>query len=400
MSRRNRIGYCHKSGTGHNCNKRRSSVISSIPGRRSFDRHSLVDTPLPPPLAPNTAAVMAVTNQDQQPVVHISESSRSTVQNMNSVHSASSSMTDTNSNDDGVLSTSSARLPASSNSPPHTELNTASCSTSLSRSTGQNMNSLHSASSSWMDTNSHGDGVSSTSSARLPAFSNSPPNTEELNAAASCPTSLSLIKNESIGGVSSASTTSLLDPSNKSELNKFRSFILTSTTGAPMSNASPTTNQSTVSSLQSHQVLQEDQVVSSSRAEENQQMILLKPMNTVITIHTRLPGGIQRVFNSQYYHVVTLMRIAAAGGVASYVDSVRGSLVTEFTASRIAAVTYVTSPVGLLVQARPPEHSVAASYIVCNCLLAKKPGTLLSMLLVHRLLLCTDEKMTICNFSS
>eukprot|EP00978_Attheya_sp_CCMP212_P023234 scaffold70728_cov36-Attheya_sp.AAC.1 len=187
MSHRNRIGYCHKSGTGHNSNTRRSSVISSIPGRRSFDRNSLVDTPLPPPSAPNTAAVMAVTNQDQQPVVHISESSRSTVQNANSVHSASSSMTDTNSNDDGVSSTSSARLPASSNSPPHTELNTASCSTSLSRSTGQSMNYLHSASSSWIDTNSHGDGVSSTSSARLPAFSNSPPNTE-LNAAASCPT--------------------------------------------------------------------------------------------------------------------------------------------------------------------------------------------------------------------
>ena len=37
----------------------------------------------------------------------------------------------------------------------------------------------------------------------------------------------------------------------------------------------------------------------------------------------------------------------------SYVDSVHSCLVMEFAASRISPVTYVTSPVGLIVKATP-----------------------------------------------
>eukprot|EP00978_Attheya_sp_CCMP212_P012607 scaffold31529_cov33-Attheya_sp.AAC.1 len=184
MPRRQGISYKHKSGTGHHSNKRRITAISSISGHPSSDRSSLVDTPLPPPIPPDTAAAMAIADPFHPLVLHTSsESSRSTVLNANSIHSTSSSssisMTDTNSNSNGVLSTSSARLPSTSNSPPNTALN---------------------------------------------AFSSS--------------TSLSLNKNKSIGVASSASTP-LLDPRNKSELTNFRRLILNSST-TTLSNASPT----------------------------------------------------------------------------------------------------------------------------------------------------------------
>ena len=135
MSRRNRIGYSHKSGTVHHSKKRRCCVISAILGRHPSDRNSLVDTPLPPPIPRDTSAVMAVADQGHQQVVHMSfKSSRSAVLNTNSIHSTSSSrsMMDTNYNCDGVLSASSARLPSTSRSPLNTELNAYSCSTSLS----------------------------------------------------------------------------------------------------------------------------------------------------------------------------------------------------------------------------------------------------------------------------
>ena len=135
MSRRNQIGYIHKSGTGNHSNKRRCSVISAIPGHHPSDRNRLVDTTLPPSTPPDTSDVMAATNKDHQPVSHMySESSIRTVLNANYVHSTSIliSMTYTNSNGDGVLSKSSARLPATSNYPLNTELNSDSCYTSLS----------------------------------------------------------------------------------------------------------------------------------------------------------------------------------------------------------------------------------------------------------------------------
>ena len=123
MLRRNRIGYSHKSDTGHDFKKRRCSVISAIPGRHPSDRNSLVDTPLPPPILPDTAAAVVVVDPDRQPVVHMSsQSSIITVLNADSVHPTSSlrSMTYTSSNGDGILSTSSARLPETSNSPLNT----------------------------------------------------------------------------------------------------------------------------------------------------------------------------------------------------------------------------------------------------------------------------------------
>ena len=93
MLRRNRIEYRQKSGTGHHSKKRQFSVISAIPGCRPSNRNSLVETPLPPPINPDTAAAMAVSDQDHQPVAHMSsESSRITVMNGNYVHSTSISI--------------------------------------------------------------------------------------------------------------------------------------------------------------------------------------------------------------------------------------------------------------------------------------------------------------------
>ena len=142
----------------------------------------MVDTPLPPTILPDTASVMVLADQDHQPVVKFYlDSSKSTVLNVNSVHSTSSSisMTYTNYNGDGVLSTSSARLPATSNYPLNKDLN-----------------------------------------------------------ADSCYTSLLLNKNKSIGVASSASIP-VLDSRNKYELTNFRGFLLNSTT-TTISNESST----------------------------------------------------------------------------------------------------------------------------------------------------------------
>ena len=117
MPRCNKIGYIHKSGTGQHSKKRRCIVISAILGRLPSDKNSLVDTPAPPPIPPDTADTMAVADQYHQPVVHMSsEFSRSTVLNANYVHLTLIliSMTDTNSNGDGVLYTSYLRLLATS----------------------------------------------------------------------------------------------------------------------------------------------------------------------------------------------------------------------------------------------------------------------------------------------
>ena len=237
MSRRIRIGYSHKSGTGHNSKKQRSCVLSSIPCYPSYYRNSFVDTHLPPPLVTDTASAMALSDQDLQPIVHMSESSRRKFRNADSVNSSPSSMTDINSNDDGVLYTSSARrLPANLNYIRNTELNSPLCSTCLSRITIHNTNYLHSASISRTDTNYNSNGVLSTSSSRITVSLFSKPNTQ-LNAA-SCSTILSLNKKNRIERASSAFTT-LFYPRNKYELYQFRSFILTSAT-AIISNSSPT----------------------------------------------------------------------------------------------------------------------------------------------------------------
>ena len=109
MLRCNKIGYSHKSGTGHHYKNQRCSVISSIPGCCPSNRNILVGTPLPPPIPPDTYSAMAVANQDHQPVVHMSlDSLRITVMNANSVQSTLISilMTDTNSNGGGVFSNS------------------------------------------------------------------------------------------------------------------------------------------------------------------------------------------------------------------------------------------------------------------------------------------------------
>ena len=135
ISHCNRIVYSHKSGTGHHSKKLQCSDISAISGCRPSNRNSLVDTPMPPPIPLDTSDVMAVSDQDRQPVVHMSlESSRSTFLNANLFHStsSSSSMTDFHSNSDGFLSTSYVRLPATLASSLNTELNANSCSTSLS----------------------------------------------------------------------------------------------------------------------------------------------------------------------------------------------------------------------------------------------------------------------------
>ena len=142
----------------------------------------MVDTTLPPPINPDIASAMALSDQDHQPVVHMSsESSRSIVLNANSFNSTSISIsiTDTNYNGDGFLSTSSARIPATSNYPLNKDLNANSCSTSL-----------------------------------------------------------SLNKNKLIG-VASYSSILVLYASNKYDLTNFRSFLLTSATSA-ISNASTT----------------------------------------------------------------------------------------------------------------------------------------------------------------
>ena len=88
MPRRQGISYKHKSVTGHHSNKRQITAISSISGRPSSDRSSLVDTHLYPPIPLDTAAAMAIADSDHQPVVHMSlQSSRCTDLNANSTHS-------------------------------------------------------------------------------------------------------------------------------------------------------------------------------------------------------------------------------------------------------------------------------------------------------------------------
>ena len=64
MSRHSRIGYSHKSGISHNSKKQRSSVLSYIPFYPSYYRNILVDTHLPPLPVTDTAAAMAVSDQD------------------------------------------------------------------------------------------------------------------------------------------------------------------------------------------------------------------------------------------------------------------------------------------------------------------------------------------------
>ena len=119
----------------------------------------LVDTHMLPPPSPDTAAVMAVSDKYFQHVVRMSESSRSTVRNSDSVHSSLSSIADINYNGGGVLSNSyTSRLPDPLKYLPNTYFNAASCYTSLLRSTSQNTNSLHSASISQTDTNYNADG--------------------------------------------------------------------------------------------------------------------------------------------------------------------------------------------------------------------------------------------------
>jgi hypothetical protein len=66
MSRRKRIEYSHKSGTGHHSNKRRTTTISVHPGRPSSEMNSLIETPLPLPIPPDTAAAMAIPDPDHQ----------------------------------------------------------------------------------------------------------------------------------------------------------------------------------------------------------------------------------------------------------------------------------------------------------------------------------------------
>ena len=93
MSLRNRIGFSHKSGTGHHSKKRQCSVISAIPGRRPHDRNILFETPMLHTISPDKDAVMAVADQYHQPVVYVSsKSSRGTVTNVDYVHSTLSSI--------------------------------------------------------------------------------------------------------------------------------------------------------------------------------------------------------------------------------------------------------------------------------------------------------------------
>ena len=160
MLHHNLIIYSYKIGKGHKSKKRRSSVISYIPGHPSSNSNILVGTHLPPSPAPYTAAEMAVADQYLQPVVHMSESLKSKFWNANSVHSSLSSITDVNYNGDGVSSNSSAmRIPVPSESPPNTYFNAASCSTSFSISASHNSDSLNSDLISRTDTNSNFGGV-------------------------------------------------------------------------------------------------------------------------------------------------------------------------------------------------------------------------------------------------
>ena len=118
----------------------------------------MVSPHLPHPPAADTTVATEVDYQYLQPMVHISELSRSTFFYANSVHSSSRLITDINFKDDEVSSNSSTRrITDSCKYPSNTELNAATCSTNLSVSTSHNTNSLHSASSSLMDTNSNGD---------------------------------------------------------------------------------------------------------------------------------------------------------------------------------------------------------------------------------------------------
>ena len=231
MPRCNQIGYIHKSGTGQHSKKRRCIVISAILGRLPSDKNSLVDTPAPPPIPPDTAAAMAVADQDHEAVVHISsESSRSTVMNANSVHStlSSISMTDTKSNGDGVLSTSSARLPATSKYPLNTELNADSCSTRL-----------------------------------------------------------SLNKKKSIGVASYASIT-VLYARNRSELTNFRTFLLNSVT-ATMYNASPTSLCNYKSILKEHMNLVDSKLNGSSIMSPPEFKIITDNQSTVSSLKIQVP---------------------------------------------------------------------------------------------------------------
>ena len=69
MPSRSRLGYRHKSGTGHHAKKRRTTPISAIPGRPYSNSNGLSDCDLPPPIPlPVTAAAPMIADSDH-PVI-------------------------------------------------------------------------------------------------------------------------------------------------------------------------------------------------------------------------------------------------------------------------------------------------------------------------------------------
>ena len=89
MPSRQRLGYRHKSGTGHHSKKRRTTPISAIPGRPYSNSNGLVDHHLPPPSIslPVTDAIPVIADNDPPRVVPKPlESSPSTSHNANGVH--------------------------------------------------------------------------------------------------------------------------------------------------------------------------------------------------------------------------------------------------------------------------------------------------------------------------
>ena len=67
----------------------------------------------------------------------------------------------------------------------------------------------------------------------------------------------------------------------------------------------------------------------------------------------------QYVLNFNY-----ITEIILTGRGVPYVESVHSFLVTDFAARRISPVTHVTRPVGLLVEATPPEHLLPVTYVI------------------------------------
>ena len=61
---------------------------------------------------------------------------------------------------------------------------------------------------------------------------------------------------------------------------------------------------------------------------------------------------------------IACQRNTHVGGGVPYVDLVHICLVTEFAFIWISPVTHVTSPVRLLVESTPPEHSVPFKYVI------------------------------------